>query len=608
MEGATDNRMRVRRAWLIIGAFAALYIIWGSTYLAIKYAIQTLPPLGMAGTRFVLAGAIMYAWARWRGTPNPTRRQLAAATVVGLLLFPCSNALVVLGQRTVPSGIASLIIASQTIWIAALSGVVPAARRVGWRSWVGALVGLAGLGWLLGFDAGRIDAFGATLLVIAALNWSVGSVVGQGLQRRGLSSPSLVMGTAMQMLAGGVGLLVFSTCRGEWAAGIGHASLASIAGWLYLIVFGSIIAFTAWVWLMSQVSASAVATYSFVNPVVALLLGWAIAGEVLSGRVAAASAVIVAGVALIVLDGLRAANGASRLPPPQPQPPPTEASGADLRPIPTVRASAKRTAASGVPKADPAALGARPGARSRLGPPGRGHPGQSGEEAMKIAYFGLAAGVLMSGSAALAQDAPGNPLPTPAPQPEPANPPKPAAPAQEEKLVYYRMTTSMGDIALELDAEKAPITTRNFASYADKGFYNGTIFHRVMDGFMIQGGGFTPDMQQKKTDPTIKNEWKNGLKNKRGTISMARLGGQPDSASSQFFINVVDNGGLDQPQPDGAAYAVFGKVVSGMEVVDKIKVVKTGNKAGHQNVPIETVTITKVSKITKEEAESPGKK
>jgi len=134
------------------------------------------------------------------------------------------------------------------------------------------------------------------------------------------------------------------------------------------------------------------------------------------------------------------------------------------------------------------------------------------------------------------------------------------------------METTLGTIVLELDANKAPISTDNFLKYAESGFYNGTIFHRVMSNFMIQGGGFTADMD-KKTEgmrPMVKNEWRNGLSNQRGTIAMARLGGKPHSASSQFFINVVNNKGLDQPR-DGAAYAVFGKVVEGMDVVDKIR-------------------------------------
>lgn len=158
------------------------------------------------------------------------------------------------------------------------------------------------------------------------------------------------------------------------------------------------------------------------------------------------------------------------------------------------------------------------------------------------------------------------------------------------------MKTSLGDIRIELDEQNAPISVRNFLSYVDSGHYDGTIFHRVISNFMIQGGGFTPDMKQKKQSATIKNEWKNGLKNQRGALAMARLGGDPDSASCQFFINVKDNSFLDQPQPDGAAYAVFGKVVSGMDVVDKIKAVRTGTKSGHQDVPAEPVTITSVKR------------
>ena len=159
-----------------------------------------------------------------------------------------------------------------------------------------------------------------------------------------------------------------------------------------------------------------------------------------------------------------------------------------------------------------------------------------------------------------------------------------------------RLTTSKGPIVVELDPAKAPVSSENFLKYVDEGHYDGTIFHRVIEGFMIQGGGFTTDMRQKPTGTGIANEWKNGLKNLRGTIAMARLGGQPNSATAQFFINVVDNAFLDRAQPDGAAYAVFGKVVEGLEVVDQIRKVRTGNRAGHQDVPVETVEITKAER------------
>ncbi len=165
-----------------------------------------------------------------------------------------------------------------------------------------------------------------------------------------------------------------------------------------------------------------------------------------------------------------------------------------------------------------------------------------------------------------------------------------------------KIETSLGDIVLELDAEKAPISTLNFIRYAEDKFYDGTIFHRVMKGFMIQGGGYTPEVDEKPGKrPGIKNEWQNGLKNNKGTIAMARVGGQPDSGSAQFFINVVDNARLDQPQADGVAYAVFGKVVEGMETVDKIKdtPVKAHPKypAG-EVVPVETVLIKSVKLVS----------
>jgi len=164
-------------------------------------------------------------------------------------------------------------------------------------------------------------------------------------------------------------------------------------------------------------------------------------------------------------------------------------------------------------------------------------------------------------------------------------------------MAKVKLSTTKGDITLELDENEAPISTENFLGYVDEGFYDGLIFHRVIDGFMIQGGGFTPDMQQKKAGNTIKNEWQNNLSNKRGAIAMARIGGDPDSASSQFFINVKDNAFLDQEQPDGAAYAVFGEVVDGLDVVDEIKNVDTTNKAGHGDVPVEPVVINSATRI-----------
>jgi len=156
-----------------------------------------------------------------------------------------------------------------------------------------------------------------------------------------------------------------------------------------------------------------------------------------------------------------------------------------------------------------------------------------------------------------------------------------------------KLHTNHGTLTLELDAEKAPKTVENFLQYVRDGFFDGTIFHRVIDGFMIQGGGFEPGMTQKPTRDAIENEAGNGLKNEAYTIAMARTP-NPNSATAQFFINVANNSFLNftAPTPQGYGYAVFGKVVEGMDVVDKIKKVKTGNRAGHQDVPLEDVVIT----------------
>lgn len=160
--------------------------------------------------------------------------------------------------------------------------------------------------------------------------------------------------------------------------------------------------------------------------------------------------------------------------------------------------------------------------------------------------------------------------------------------------------TSMGTIKVELDAEKAPVTVKNFLDYVDAKHYDGLVFHRVIPTFMIQGGGMEPGMKEKKTRAPIKNEAGNGLSNTRGTLAMARTS-DPDSATSQFFINVADNTFLDRKEArDGVGYAVFGRVTEGMDVVDKIKAVKTATKGGHQNVPVEDVVIKSIKRVSEE--------
>lgn len=170
----------------------------------------------------------------------------------------------------------------------------------------------------------------------------------------------------------------------------------------------------------------------------------------------------------------------------------------------------------------------------------------------------------------------------------------PLSAAAQDKAPRVRLATSLGDVIVELDPQKAPKTVENFLQYVQDKHYDGTVFHRVIGNFMIQGGGFTADMQQKPTRAPVPLEATNGLKNDRGTIAMARTS-NPNSATSQFFINVVDNAGLNAPSPDGFGYTVFGKVVAGMDVVDKIRAVPTGNRGPFQNVPQTPVTILKAS-------------
>ncbi len=169
------------------------------------------------------------------------------------------------------------------------------------------------------------------------------------------------------------------------------------------------------------------------------------------------------------------------------------------------------------------------------------------------------------------------------------------APAGNPKVL---MKTSKGDITIELYPAKAPATVKNFLAYVNAKFYDGTIFHRVIPGFMVQGGGLTPDMREKPANAAIKNEAGNGLKNDRGTLAMARYP-EPDSATAQFFINLVNNDGLNHKDnsPEGFGYCVFGKVIAGMDVVDAIAKVPTGNKRSHQNVPLEPVTILSVQVV-----------
>lgn len=169
---------------------------------------------------------------------------------------------------------------------------------------------------------------------------------------------------------------------------------------------------------------------------------------------------------------------------------------------------------------------------------------------------------------------------------------------EKGKNTMVKFDTNLGSFTLQLDAEKAPLTVKNFLDYVNSGFYSNTIFHRVMDGFMIQGGGFEPGMKQKPTNAPVANEANNGLKNDNYTVAMARTN-DPNSATAQFFVNVTNNAFLNHTAPtaQGWGYCVFGKVVAGTEVIDAMRKVRTGNRAGHQNVPLEDIIITKAEVV-----------
>ncbi|GJQ30569.1 MAG: hypothetical protein HBSAPP03_24530 [Phycisphaerae bacterium] len=215
------------------------------------------------------------------------------------------------------------------------------------------------------------------------------------------------------------------------------------------------------------------------------------------------------------------------------------------------------------------------------------------------------AAIMTCGGMAWAQDSAPKADPPKDKQPEKAPAATPGQPEKsqdekKERYVYVNLKTTLGEIVLELDGEKAPISVKNFVEYLESGHYDGTIFHRVIPGFMVQGGGFDKDMKQKSTKSPIRNEWKNGLKNVRGSIAMARTS-DPNSATSQFFINVADNAFLDQDRGDGAAYAVFGKVVKGLDVCDRIVASKTVVRGGMRDVPETPIVIEKATKLSAED-------
>lgn len=288
-------------------AFAAVYLIWGSTYLAIRFAVETLPVFSYAGVRFVVAGAILYAIVRLRGGPAPSRAHWRDATIVGALLLLVGNGGVSLAERTVPSGIAAVIIATVPLWMVLLHWWQGGARP-SWAVSGAVALGLVGVALLVGpasfAGTERVDAVGAAILLVASLAWAAGSLY----SRRAAIPSWPLLATGLQQLAGGALLLAAGALSGELATlrpqEFSERSLFALG---YLIVFGSLIGFTAYIWLLRNVAPALVSTYAFVNPVVAVFLGWALAAEPITARTLVASAIIVGAVAIITVEQSRVA-------------------------------------------------------------------------------------------------------------------------------------------------------------------------------------------------------------------------------------------------------------------------------------------------------------
>jgi len=287
----------------LVGAFAIIYVVWGSTYLAIRFAIETMPPFLMAAARFLTAGTVLYVWARLAaGAEKPGRAQWKAAAIVGSLLLLGGNGLVVWSELRIPSGVAALLGGTTPLWMVSIDWLRRGGARPSGPIVLGLLCGLVGLVWLIGPDslAGgeRIDMLGAAAVVLSSIAWAAGSIY----QRHASMPASPSLSTAMQMLTGGAALLVVATALGEWPEmWAASFSLRSVLALLYLVVFGSIVAFSAYVWLLRASTPARVSTHTYVNPIVAVLLGWALADEPLTPRVLMAAAVIIGGVALITL-------------------------------------------------------------------------------------------------------------------------------------------------------------------------------------------------------------------------------------------------------------------------------------------------------------------
>ena len=298
----------------VVMAFAAVYVVWGSTYLAIRFGVATIPPFMMAGMRFLCAGLLLYGWARVRGAPRPSLKEWRSAAVVGILLLFIANGGVTWAEQRVPSGIAALLAATVPLWIAVLDWALHGAARPRPVVIAGLLVGLAGVLLLVGPDQvlgqNRLDMTGIGVLLVAAVSWAAGSLYSRG----AVLPSSPLLATSMEMLSGAAALFLGAALTGEFRTF--DPAAVTARSWFavgYLSLFGSIIGFSAYVWLLRVAHASRVATYAYVNPVIAIVLGWSLAGEAFTPQMLLAAAVIVLAVVLIITGGSKGGKVAAAI-------------------------------------------------------------------------------------------------------------------------------------------------------------------------------------------------------------------------------------------------------------------------------------------------------
>jgi drug/metabolite transporter (DMT)-like permease len=294
--------------WKLLSAFSIIYFVWGSTYLAIRVGVLEMPPFLMAGVRFFLAGAILYAWVRMTGAPSPTRREWRDATILGALMFLMDYACLFWAEQRVPSGISAVILAAIPVCITLLEITVLRTQRLTARLGAGLAIGILGVGVLVNpfssLGEAPLDHRGVVALIVACWGWSIGTIV----TRRATIPKSKAMGSAMQMLSGGIQLLLLALIAGEFSHF--HPRSVSPAAWFslfYLITAGSIVAFTAYVWLLHYESPTKVGTYAYVNPIVAVILGALWGGEPLGRRTVLAGFLILLSVAAITTMKAKAA-------------------------------------------------------------------------------------------------------------------------------------------------------------------------------------------------------------------------------------------------------------------------------------------------------------